>query len=109
VNIQNYTVILPVVLYGLEAWSLTLRQEHRLRVFKKRVLKKIFGSKRDEVTGGWRKLHNEELYDLYSFACACALKHISVFHCIHPLPKVEMRYEYSHKQISVSQSPYRWR
>jgi hypothetical protein len=49
-----------------ETWSLTLRQEHRLRVFENRVLKRIFGLKRDEVTGGWRKLHNEELHNLYS-------------------------------------------
>jgi hypothetical protein len=60
------TIILPVVLYGCETWSLTLRKEHRLRVFENRVLRKIFGSKRDEVTGEWRKLHNEELRDLYS-------------------------------------------
>jgi hypothetical protein len=52
-------IILPVVLYGCETWSLTLREEHRLRVFKNRVLRRIFGPKRDEVTGGWRKLHNE--------------------------------------------------
>jgi hypothetical protein len=55
-----------VVLYGCETWSLTLREEHRLRVFQNRVLRRIFGPKRDEVTGGWRKLHNEELHDLYS-------------------------------------------
>jgi hypothetical protein len=55
-----------VVLYGCETWSLTLREEHRLRVFENRVLRRIFGPKRDEVTGGWRKLHNEELRDLYS-------------------------------------------
>jgi hypothetical protein len=54
------TVILPVVLYGCETLSLTLREEHRLR-----VLRRIFGPKRDEVTGGWRKLHNEELHGLY--------------------------------------------
>jgi hypothetical protein len=54
-----------VVLYGCETWSLTLREEHKLRVFEKRVLR-IFGLKRDEVTGGWRKLHNEELHNLYS-------------------------------------------
>jgi hypothetical protein len=60
------TIILPVVLYGCEMWSLTLREKHRLRVFENRVLRKIFGSKRDEVTGEWRKLHNEELCDLYS-------------------------------------------
>jgi len=56
---------LPVVLYGCETWSLTLREERRLRVFENRVLRKIFGPKRDEVTGDWRKLHNEELNDLY--------------------------------------------
>ncbi|KAJ4443698.1 hypothetical protein ANN_05373 [Periplaneta americana] len=52
------TVILPVVLYGCETWTLTLREEHRLRVFENKVLRKIFGAKRDEVTGEWRKLHN---------------------------------------------------
>jgi hypothetical protein len=66
VKIKIYkTIILPVVLYGCET-SLTLREEHRLRVFEKRVLWRIFGPKRDEVTGGCRKLHNEELHDLYS-------------------------------------------
>jgi len=60
------TIILPVVLYGCETWSLTLREERRLRVFENRVLRRVFGSKRDEVTGEWRKLHNEELRDLYS-------------------------------------------
>jgi hypothetical protein len=60
------TIILPVVLYGYETWSLTLREEHRLRVFDNRVLRRIFGPKRDEVTGDWRKLHNEELHNLYS-------------------------------------------
>ena len=59
------TIILPVVLYGCENWSLTLREERRLWVFENRVLR-LFGSKRDEVTGEWRKLHNEELNDLYS-------------------------------------------
>jgi hypothetical protein len=49
-----------VILYGCETWSLTLREEHRLRVFKNRVLRRISGPKRDKVTGGWRKLHNEE-------------------------------------------------
>jgi hypothetical protein len=57
---------LPVVLYGCETWSHTLREEHRLRVFENRVLRRIFGPKRDEVTGEWRRLHNEELHDLYS-------------------------------------------
>ena len=60
------TIILPVVLYGCENWSLTLREERRLRVFENRVLRRVFGPKRDEVTGEWRKLHNEELRDMYS-------------------------------------------
>ena len=60
------TIILPVVLYGCETWSLTLREVRRLRVFENRVLRRIFGPKRDEETGEWRKLHNEELSDLYS-------------------------------------------
>jgi hypothetical protein len=60
------TLILSVVLYGCETLSLTLREEHRLSVFENRVLRRIFGPKRDEVTGEWRKLHNEELRDLYS-------------------------------------------
>ncbi|KAJ4426503.1 hypothetical protein ANN_27317 [Periplaneta americana] len=60
------TVILPVILYGCETWTLTLREEHRLRVFENKVLRKIFGAKRDEVTGEWRKLHNTELHALYS-------------------------------------------
>jgi hypothetical protein len=58
------TIILPVVLYGCEAWSLTLREEGRLKMFENRVLRRVFGPKRDEVTGEWRKLHNEELNDL---------------------------------------------
>jgi len=60
------TIILPVVLYGCETWSLTLREERRLRVFENRVLRRIFEPKRDEVTGEWRKLHNEDLNNLYS-------------------------------------------
>jgi hypothetical protein len=60
------TIILPVVLYGCETWSLTLREEHSLRVFENRVLRRIFGPKRDEVRGCWGKLHNEKLHDLYS-------------------------------------------
>jgi hypothetical protein len=60
VRIYN-TIILPVVLYGCETWSLTLREQHKLRVFENRVLRRIFVAKRDEVTGRWRKLHNEEL------------------------------------------------
>jgi hypothetical protein len=60
------TIILPVVLYGCETWPLTLREEHRLRGFENRVLRRIFGPKRHDGTGRWRKLHNEELRDLYS-------------------------------------------
>jgi hypothetical protein len=60
------TIILPIVLYGCETWSLTLWEEHRLRVFENRVLRRIFLPKRDEVTREWRKLHNEELHNLYS-------------------------------------------
>jgi hypothetical protein len=58
-------VILPVVLYGCETWSLTLREEHKLRVFENRVLRRIFAPKREE-DGSWRKLHNDELHSLYS-------------------------------------------
>jgi hypothetical protein len=65
-NIKIYkTVILPVVLYGCETWSLTLGEVHRLRVFENRVLRKLFGPEREE-DGSWRKLHNDELHDLYS-------------------------------------------
>jgi hypothetical protein len=60
------TIISPVVLYGCETWSLTLREEHRLKVFKNRALRRIFGLKRDEMVGEWRKLHNEKLHNLYS-------------------------------------------
>jgi hypothetical protein len=60
------TILLPVVLYGCETWSLTLREDHRLGVFENRVLRRIFGPKREEVAEEWRKLHNEELHDLYS-------------------------------------------
>jgi hypothetical protein len=60
------TIILPVVLYGCETWSLILCEERELRVFENRVLRRIFGPKRDEVTGEWRKLHKEELHDLYT-------------------------------------------
>jgi hypothetical protein len=67
VKVKIYkTIIQPVVLYGCETWYLTLREEHILRVFENRVLRRMFGPKRDEVTGEWRKLHNEELYNLYS-------------------------------------------
>jgi hypothetical protein len=67
VKVKIYkTIILPVVLYGCETWSLTLREEHRLRVFENRVLRRIFGSKREEETGQWRKMHSGELHNLYS-------------------------------------------
>jgi len=59
------TIILPVVLHGCGTWSLTLREERRLRVYENMVLRRIFGPKRDEVTRQWRKLHNEEVNDLY--------------------------------------------
>jgi hypothetical protein len=66
IKIRIYkTIILLVLLYGCETWSLTFREEHRLRGFENRVLR-IFGSKRDEVTGDRRKLHNDELHNLYS-------------------------------------------
>jgi len=60
------TVILPVVLYGYETWSVSLREELRLRMYENRVLRRIFGSERDRVTWQCRKLHNEKLYELYS-------------------------------------------
>ena len=72
IKIKIYrTIILPVVLYGCETWSLRLREEHRLRVFGNRVLRIIFGPKRDGVTGEWRKLHNEELNDLTPHPILC--------------------------------------
>jgi hypothetical protein len=67
VKVKIYkTIILPIVLYGCETWSLTLKGEHRLRVFENRVLRRIFGPKRDEVMGEWRKLHSGELHNLFS-------------------------------------------
>jgi hypothetical protein len=66
VKVKIYkTIILPVVMYGCKTWSLTPREEHRLRVFENRVLRRIFGPKRDKVTGECRKLHSEELHNLY--------------------------------------------
>jgi hypothetical protein len=64
--ISKLILNVSVILYGCETWSLTLREEHRLRVFDNRVLRILFGRKRDEVTGGWIKLYNEELHGLYS-------------------------------------------
>jgi hypothetical protein len=60
------TTVLPIVLYGDEILSVTLREEYRLSMVENRVLRRIFGPKREEVTGEWRRLHNEELYDVYS-------------------------------------------
>jgi len=78
INIKIYrTVILPVVLYGCETWLLILREGRRLRVFESRVLRRIFGAKRDEVTGEWRKLHNEEINDLY-----CSPNVVRVVKCL---------------------------
>ena len=65
------SITLLVVLYGCATWSLTLREQRRLRVFENRVLRRVFGPKRDEVTGEWRKLHNEELIDLYPYPVLC--------------------------------------
>jgi len=65
-KIRIYRCIILPVLYGCETLSLTLREKRRLRVSENRVLRRVFGLKRDEVTGEWRKLHNEELNDLYS-------------------------------------------
>jgi hypothetical protein len=65
-TIKIYRTILSVVLYGYETWSLTLRKEHRLRVFENKVLRRIFGPMGEEVPRGWRKLHNEELHNLYA-------------------------------------------
>jgi len=64
-------IILPVALYGCETWSLTLREEPGLSVFEKRVFRRVFGPKRDEVTGEWRKLHNEELRDFTPYPILC--------------------------------------
>jgi hypothetical protein len=64
IKIQT-TIILPVVSYGCKTWSLTLREECRLRVFENKVLRRIFGPKREEVTREWRRLHNMQFYTLY--------------------------------------------
>jgi hypothetical protein len=67
VKVKIYkTIILPVIMYGCETWSVTLKTEHRLKVFENRVLRRMFGTKRDEVTEGWRKLHSGELHNLFS-------------------------------------------
>ena len=64
--ITAFDPLCAAILYGCETWSLPLREKRRLRVFQNRVLRRIFGPRRDEVTGEWRKLHNEELNDLYA-------------------------------------------
>jgi hypothetical protein len=66
IKIKIHRIILPVALYGCETWSHISREEHRLRVFENRVPRRTFGPERDEVTGGWRKLHDEELHNFYS-------------------------------------------
>jgi hypothetical protein len=73
------TVTLPVVLYGSETRSVTLREEHRLRVFKGRVLREIFGSKRDVVTGNWRRLHDKYLHDLQETGGVCMISIFMIF------------------------------
>jgi hypothetical protein len=79
VKIKTYTnTILSVVMCGCEIWSLTLREEHRLKVFENRVLRRIFGPKRDEIIGGWRKLQNEELHNSYSSPNTIRMKSSSV-------------------------------
>ena len=65
------TIILPVVLYGCETWTLTWREERKLKVFENMVLRRIFGPRRDEVTGEWRRLHKEEVNDFYSSPKIC--------------------------------------
>jgi hypothetical protein len=68
--VYEMNIVLPVV-YGCETWSLTLKEERRLRVFENRVLRRLFGPKRDEVTGEWKKIHNKERNDLYFLTFIC--------------------------------------
>jgi hypothetical protein len=76
------TIILPVVLYGCEIWSLILREEYGLRVFENRALRRIFGPRRDEVTGGWRELHKEELRNLYSLPSIIRIMKLRRMRCV---------------------------
>jgi hypothetical protein len=81
----------PVVPYECGTWSLTLREEHRLRVFENRVLRRIFGPKKDEVTRSWRKLHNEELLDLYSSPSIIRIIKLRRMRCAGHVARVEKR------------------
>jgi hypothetical protein len=96
IKIRIYkTTKLPVVSCGCEIWSLTLREEHRLRVFETRVLRRIFGPKRDEVTGEWRKLHNEELRDSYSLPSIIRMIKLRRMKCMRHVARMgEKRNEY---------------
>jgi hypothetical protein len=84
-------IILFVVLYRCETWSLTLRAEHRLRVFENRVLRRTFGPKRDEVTGGWRKLHNKEHHNLYSSPSIIRMVKLRRMRCAGHLARMEIK------------------
>ena len=78
VKIKTYwSIIFPVVVYGYETWSLTLREECRLRVFENKVVRRIFGPKRNEVTGEWRRLYNEEIYP-HQMSVGCQVKKIEM-------------------------------
>jgi hypothetical protein len=92
---MHKSIHLPVVLYGCETWSLTLREEHRLKVFENRELRRIFGPKKDEVTGEWRKLHNLELSYFVLFTRYCKSGQVKENETSGSCSShVEMRYEY---------------
>ena len=96
-RVKTYkTIILPVVLYDCETWSLTLREEHRLRVFENKVIRKIFGAKKDKITGEWRKLHNTELHSLYSSP-----------NIIRSLKSRRLRWAWHVARMEQSRNPYR--
>jgi hypothetical protein len=97
IKIRIYkTIIFPVVLHRCETCSVTLREEHRLSVFENRVLRRLFGPKRAEVTGGWGELHNEELHDLYSSQSIIRMIKSSRMRCAgHVARIVEKRNAYS--------------
>jgi hypothetical protein len=102
------TIILPVVLYRCETLSLTIREEHRLRVFENRVLRRIFGPKRDEVSGGWRKLHNEELYALNRVWLPTDETSVDIDRSMHDtlynilITRLTRRYETGSQEVSIS-------